>query len=734
MKRKLAGLLAALLLCSCAGPGAFAANQSFKDLPASHWAYQEITRAVTYGIMNGLGDGSMNPDGTLTWAHYLAMISRTFAPMAYEGARSSGTDWRTAGYQTALDKGYLISGDFLTVTPSTLNEPISRQDVAVLLSRTLPAARSNASAYGDSSGAFGNNGGNGAGNVSGGGNSGNVSGGGNSGNSSGGGSTIDAGDGAGIQIVTDSNGRIWIVKDGVSIPLSQSVEIVVHGDSVQDKAKEGRNTLDVVASKPDSENGNAFKKQTSANYPTTRKANDDGDTTAPSGSSVKRVNTVSGDDGETTAASGSSVKRTNNASDDGDTTAPSGSNRQRSGYDTPVIAPAPVTPAPVTVSNPPLSDFDQMDANHQAAVRRLYELNIVRGKSDGSFGPTDTVRRSDGAVLLMRTLDATDELRSGETVSLTLELVDGDGKAVAETVTGNGRINQSLSSLASVYAPTGYKVAPPDGKVSVITKRYALKFAPLTQAEKEEIEATAQYRNGQITEEEYRAKDFWLKKLGDNSRKRLLIYGAEYTETIEVPVTPEPVDSAENPDALTPVDGAESATPVDPATPQTRLETVTRTEIRYDSDEEAKSHMASVEVPVWRLRGNSKTPGTLSLTVNAALAEEVKAIFTEIYNDPEQFPISDGGGYSWRANSGSEHILGTAIDLNVDSNYQVRDGVALVGSGWTPGEDPYSITPGGSVVRIFAEHGWDWGGNAWAGHSDQTYGYHDYMHFSYFGR
>ena len=738
MKRKLAGLLAALLLCSCAGPDAFAANQSFTDLPASHWAYQEITRAVNYGIMNGLGDGRMNPDGTLTWAHYLAMLSRTFAPMAYEGARSSGTDWRTAGYQTALDKGYLISGDFLTVTPSALNDPISRQDVAVLLSRTLPATRSNASAYGDSSGASGNNSGDSS-----------ASSGNGAGNASGGGSTIDVGDGSGIQIVTGSDGRLWIVKDGVSIPLSQALYDVYANDDGDTTASPGSTVKRTTGNAND--DGDTTASPGSTVKRTTGNANDDGDTTASPGSSAKSTSTNSNanDDGDTTAPSGS-IKRISGAvsGDDGETTSASGSNSQRSGYDTPVITPAPVTPspvtpAPVTVSNPPLSDFDQMDANHQAAVRRLYELEIVRGKSDGSFGPADTVRRSDGAVLLMRALDATDELRSGETVSLTLELVDGDGKAVAETITGNGRINQRLSDLASVYAPTGYKVAPQDGKVSVITKRYALKFAPLTQAEKEEIEATAQYQSGQITLEEYAAKDFWLKKLGDNSRKRLLIYGAEYTETIEAPVTPEPVEGAENPDALTPPDGAESATPVDgvtpadgvdPTTPQTRLETVTRTEIRYDSDEEAKSHMASVEVPVWRLRGNSKTPGTLNLTVNAALAEEVKAIFTEIYNDPEQFPISDGGGYSWRANSRSEHIQGTAIDLNVDSNYQVRDGVALVGSGWTPGEDPYSITPGGSVVRIFAEHGWDWGGNAWAGHSDQSYGYHDYMHFSYFGR
>ena len=57
----------------------------------------------------------------------------------------------------------------------------------------------------------------------------------------------------------------------------------------------------------------------------------------------------------------------------------------------------------------------------------------------------------------------------------------------------------------------------------------------------------------------------------------------------------------------------------------------------------------------------------------------------------------------------------------------------MVGSFWRPGENPYSIPEDGSVVRIFAEHGWSWGGDAWAWDSDQTTGYHDYMHFSYMG-
>lgn len=565
--RNLERLLGALLTLAFAWTSVAAA---FTDLPSTHWAYQEISRAVSYGIMNGLGDGRMNPDGALTWAHYLAMISRTFAPMAYEGARSSGVDWRTAGYQVCLNKGYLLSADFLTVTPESLNEPISREDVAVLLSRTLPAGQRSAPTprtpvpntdSGETTG----------------GSSGGVT------RDGDGGYRVNVGDDSNMQIVTTADGQIWLVVGGVSIPI----------------ANPERNAVYAPEDEPE--------------------------------------------------------------------------------------ASVPEPTGPVTADTA-LSDFGQMDNLRQTAVRWLYELGIVRGKSDGTFGPSDTVRRSDGAVLLMRTLDAVDELRDGEPVTLTLDIVDGDGKPIGESVTGEGRVNQRLYDLATVYAPANYKAAPQDGRVSVASGRYALRFAPLTRAELEERQAFEDYSQGRITYEELEAKDFWLRKLGSNSRKRALIFGVE---------------------------GAE---------------------IAYATAEEAESHMTTVEVPVWRLEGGQKTPGRMSFKINAALADELLAIFTEIYNDPEQFPFADGGGYSWRESSpNSEHNHGTAVDVNVDANFQVRDGAALVGTHWTPGEDPYSVTPGGSVVRTFAEHGWAWGGNEWAGHSDASYGYHDYMHFSYLG-
>lgn len=150
---------------------------------------------------------------------------------------------------------------------------------------------------------------------------------------------------------------------------------------------------------------------------------------------------------------------------------------------------------------------------------------------------------------------------------------------------------------------------------------------------------------------------------------------------------------------------------------------------RYPSQSEAEVHMVAVTVPVWHLADDgSKSPSTLSFRVHSALAEEITAIFTEIFNDPEQFPIKDAGGYDWRGDSAKgEHNCGTAIDLNYNENYQIyTNGAVGAGSCWEPGVNPFSIPAQGSVVRIFKAHGFSWGGDAWPTNRD-------YMHFSYMG-
>lgn len=151
---------------------------------------------------------------------------------------------------------------------------------------------------------------------------------------------------------------------------------------------------------------------------------------------------------------------------------------------------------------------------------------------------------------------------------------------------------------------------------------------------------------------------------------------------------------------------------------------------KYQTAEEAEAHMVEISVPVWRLqKDGSKSPDKAYIQVNQALAPIYEAIFEEIYQGEEQFPIKNVGCYSWRP---GEHSQGTAIDINWEENMEATinpDGSLTPTTGlyWLPKEDPYSIAEGGDVYNAFTKYGFAWGGNAWSSKRD-------YMHFSYFGR
>ena len=146
----------------------------------------------------------------------------------------------------------------------------------------------------------------------------------------------------------------------------------------------------------------------------------------------------------------------------------------------------------------------------------------------------------------------------------------------------------------------------------------------------------------------------------------------------------------------------------------------------YQTATEAQSHMVSITVRVWDFADSSKTTKTtkyLTLQVNENMADIYTAIFEEIYNGSEQFPIKEVGCYRWEP--GSEHMPGLAVDINPNENYECTlDGTATTGSYWRPDEDPYSIPADGDVVNAFRKYGFGWGGN-WNTKKD-------YMHFSYF--
>ncbi len=149
--------------------------------------------------------------------------------------------------------------------------------------------------------------------------------------------------------------------------------------------------------------------------------------------------------------------------------------------------------------------------------------------------------------------------------------------------------------------------------------------------------------------------------------------------------------------------------------------------------EEADAQMTEITVDIWELEDGEKVPGKLTLTVHKNIAEVTKAVFADIFNGPEKFPIDRYSTYcySFRTTATSsrlsEHATGTAIDINPDQNYCVYPDGTTVGSLYAPGENPYSITKFGDCWTAFVSHGFTWGGDAWS--SPQ-----DYMHFSYLGK
>ena len=313
-------------------------------------------------------------------------------------------------------------------------------------------------------------------------------------------------------------------------------------------------------------------------------------------------------------------------------------------------------------------------------------MEIVKGREDGSFGGGETIRRSDGTVLLLRTLYEVD-MRAEKDVTVTLHIVDQHGDPLGEDQVVETQTGWYTYELVDENMLWHYTLVSDHQRISSYQTDYTLVYRPYTRFEAAEEEFWTKVEQGELNYEDYWTQDFHLFAQGENPRKSLLLFGSE-------------------------------------------------DQLRFPDRASAEAGMTTVTVPVWHLdKSGNKVPATTSFSIHAAIAEDTVALFTEIYNDPEQFPVHDLGGYSWRGDSATgEHNCGTAVDINANENYQIREGKILVGSHWTPGTDPYSISPDSSVVRIFAEHGWSWGGDAWAYSSDDREGYHDYMHFSYMGK
>lgn len=355
--------------------------------------------------------------------------------------------------------------------------------------------------------------------------------------------------------------------------------------------------------------------------------------------------------------------------------------------------------------------FDDCD---DPDVNTAYEMNLISGRGNGVFAPDESVSRQDLCVILDSVREKCEVDKPDATVSASSFPDGGEVRDYAvsatETMLSTGIIKGVQATVSDDPEQAGETVTllQPQGTATreqalIMASRFLDTFDAEPLKPSELISDTASENDPEENEDE----DDNLTE--EERHEQAEDYGADQNLTMGTPI---------------PVAG----------TVEEKKEQVFGPGGDYYTDQAtAESHMVKVQVQVWTLLSSGqKTPAVRTIEVNEAIADEIQAVFQEIFEGDEKFPIKDVGGYAWRSSTKSEHRQGTAIDINYMENMECTidsDGNIVqitTGTHWTPGDDPYSIPAGGDVVRAFARHGFAWGGDAWTSKRD-------YMHFSYFG-
>ena len=105
--KKCISLFLALALCLGLSVPAWAAEATFTDVPAGHWAYAQIERAFSEGVIAGTyydestGERRFSPDEPMTMAQLVTILCRKFFPDEMETSQATGP-WYAQAQEVAL--------------------------------------------------------------------------------------------------------------------------------------------------------------------------------------------------------------------------------------------------------------------------------------------------------------------------------------------------------------------------------------------------------------------------------------------------------------------------------------------------------------------------------------------------------------------------------------------------------------------------------------------------------
>ncbi|MCE5193082.1 MAG: ABC transporter substrate-binding protein [Candidatus Cryosericum sp.] len=139
MRRFLSVVLAVVLLLTVCSPVLTARAASFKDVPASYWASDEIKALTDKKVITGYADGTFKPEGKVTREEFAKMIVVAKGLSLVTPAKPTFTDvaksrWSYGYVEAAAKAGYIVGIGGGKFGPTA---QIKRQDMAVLLVRVL---------------------------------------------------------------------------------------------------------------------------------------------------------------------------------------------------------------------------------------------------------------------------------------------------------------------------------------------------------------------------------------------------------------------------------------------------------------------------------------------------------------------------------------------------------------------------------------------------------------------
>ena len=112
------------------------AQVAFSDVAADAWYAPYVRVIQAAGIVNGVGNGKYNPNGTVTWAQIITILTRFVEPQEHTLQHIQYSGWAEQAIQTAVSLGWIE--DSADVTPDAV---ISRGELVRFVNGVLAMYR-----------------------------------------------------------------------------------------------------------------------------------------------------------------------------------------------------------------------------------------------------------------------------------------------------------------------------------------------------------------------------------------------------------------------------------------------------------------------------------------------------------------------------------------------------------------------------------------------------------------